>query len=105
MSRSVSPGELITKDPNDAVLWGFAWGLNAGVTIIGSTYTASTVKPKTATDLVVDSAEILADLQSTQARISGGTPGALYELTNTINTNETPPQTIERSILVLINEL
>jgi hypothetical protein len=35
-------------------------------------------------------------------RLKGGTDGESYELTNTITTTETPPQTLKRSITVTV---
>jgi hypothetical protein len=35
-------------------------------------------------------------------RLKGGTAGASYELTNTITTTETPSQTLQRSVTVVV---
>lgn len=53
--------------------------------------------------LTKDSESILvATNRSTQVRLMGGTLGQVYEVANTIVTNETPAQTKEKSFNVLI---
>jgi len=42
--------------------------------------------------------------RSTQVRLSAGTPGVKYTVTNRVLTNESPPQTDERSFELLIND-
>lgn len=100
---TVSPGDLVVKDPQETLIYQFDWGtdnLGAGVTISVSNWAATAVKPKTATALTLDNPAN--DGSITQTRVAGGQAGAKYRLTNTITTNESPAQIKERSIDILI---
>ena len=56
-------------------------------------------------DLEVDNDTITNAGKYATFRIIGGTPGKTYVLTNTITTDETPSQTLERSFRVVVREL
>jgi hypothetical protein len=55
--------------------------------------------------LTFDQDSILTGNRKTQVRLIGGTLGALYQLDNTIVTNESPAQTKQRSIKILVEQL
>lgn len=105
---TVEPGDLILKDPSDVKVIVFDWdasSLATDVTITTSTWTITAIRPSSDTALTKDNPSILSGSRKTQVRLSAGTNGALYELTNTIVTNESPAQTKERSIQVLVQNL
>jgi hypothetical protein len=94
-------GGLITKDPGDIKTYTWDWdiyNLAAAATI------ATSVWAITGSDalLTQDQATILSGARKTQVRLSGGTLGTTYTLTNTITTSESPSQTKERSVKVLV---
>lgn len=103
---TVRAGGLVTKDPSDIKVYLVDWdteNLALGATITTSTWTITAISPST-TDAVLtkDSESILAGNRKTQARLTAGTPGQIYEIANKIVTNETPAQTKERSFRVLV---
>src|SRR5678815_1479933 len=105
---TIAPGAVITKDPSDVQTVIFDWdatNLAAAVTISTSTFTIRALRPASDTALTKDNASILSGSRKTQIRLSAGTLGALYELTNTITTNESPTQTKERSVRVSVEQL
>lgn len=104
MSTTIRPGGLTTKDPNSIELFTFDWDaehLAASVTITTSSFTISGPDA----NLTQDNASILSGSRKTQVRLTGGTAGATYTVTNRIVTNETPAQTKDASFKVLIEEL
>ena len=106
-SVTVKPGDQIIKDPSDVRVIVFDWdadNLATSVTIVTSTFTITAVRPAADTALTKDNASILSGTRKTQVRVSAGTVGALYELTNTIVTNESPAQTKEYSIRILVEQ-
>ena len=105
MSLTVHDGAMIVKDPSDVSVYVFDWDadhLASGVTIGTSTWTITPLTPAGDTGLTKDQPSILAGSRKTQIRLSAGTLGALYQLDNTIVTSESPAQTKERSITVLV---
>jgi len=105
MSLTVDDGALIVKDPSDVTVLVFDWDathLAAGVTIATSTWTITALQPASDTALTKDEPSILTGDRKTQVRLTAGTLGALYQLDNRIVTSETPAQTKERSIQVLV---
>src|SRR4051794_20554589 len=104
MSLTIEDGGLIVKDPADQTVLTFNWDdhLAAGVGISTSLFTVTAVRPSTDTALTTDSASFSSVARTTQARVLGGTVGALYELANKVVTNETPAQTKERSVRILV---
>ena len=104
---TVYPRGLVTKDPSESrvVLWD--WDTNCladGVTITDSSFTITTIPPVGDTDLTYDNDAVLSGSRTTQLRLLGGTVGCKYNLKNTVVTSESPAQTKERSIVVLIEE-
>jgi hypothetical protein len=102
---TVQDGTLIRKDPSDVAVYLFDWGtehLATGVTISTSTWTITALRPTADTALTKDQESIPALSRTTQVRITAGTLGALYQLDNKIVTSETPAQTKERRVYLLI---
>lgn len=90
-----------TKDPSEVLVYDIDWGTNwlaPTVTISTSTWTI------TGPDAVLtkDSETIPIGLRTTRVRLSAGTNGARYLVTNRIVTNETPSQTGERTFELLV---
>ena len=103
---SVRSGDLIVLDPADSRIIQFDWdaeNLATGVTISTSTFTITAIQ-QAGTILTKDNPSILSGSRKTQVRIiaTTATVGDLYELSNTIVTSETPTQTKEQSVKVLI---
>lgn len=109
MSITVTDGALIQKDPSDISVYTFDWDaehLATGVSISTSTWTLTGLSGDITTSPVTkDQASILSGNRKTQIRLSAGTAGSKWQLTNTIVTDESPAQTKERSIKVLIQDL
>lgn len=111
---TVQDGALVPKDPADVKVYQFDWhtrNLAASAVIANSTWTITAIKPST-TDatLMKDQEFILAGsgaeiLRKTLVRLTGGTLGQLYEISNRIVTSEDPSQTKERSFRILIQNL
>ena len=105
MSTTIDDGGQVTKDPADIRTYIVDWDarhLATSVTIVTSVWTITAIRPSADTALTKDQDSILAGTRKTQIRLSAGTLGAIYQVTNTIVTNETPAQTIERSFRVLV---
>jgi hypothetical protein len=113
MSLTVSDGALVTKDPSDVKVYTFDWdaeNLAAAVTISSQTVTVTAIAPSTTDASLVASTTgtnlgIVSSSRKVAVKLSGGTLGQLYEVTNQIVTSETPAQTKERSFRVLIENL
>lgn len=102
---TIEDGKLITKDPADQPVLTFDWDarhLATGVSIASHEFTITALRPSTDTGLTKDSETILSGSRKTQVRLIGGTLGARYRVDNKIVTNETPAQTKERHIDVLV---
>jgi hypothetical protein len=94
---------LKVKDPQEALVYAIDWGarwLAPEVTINSSTWTIT--GPDAA--LIKDAEVLSEDERSTRVRLSAGTNGAKYVVTNRIVTNESPSQTGERSFMLLVQE-
>jgi len=94
-------GGLVIKDPADVKTYTFDYdtaNLAAGATIATSLWAI------TGSDalLTADQTTILSGARKTQVRLSAGTLGTTYTVTNTITTSESPSQTKERSVKVLV---
>jgi Na+-translocating ferredoxin:NAD+ oxidoreductase RnfC subunit len=94
-------------DPSDIRVIQFDWddeALPAGVTITTSTFTISVIRQSGVTALTKDNPTIVSGSRKTQVRLlaTTATAGDKYRLMNTIVTNESPAQTIERQITVLV---
>lgn len=104
MSSWVNDGGLLAKDPSDSVVYEFEWDahLDAAVGIATSTWTITAIRPSADTALTKDEPAIAG--RTTQIRLTAGTVGAVYRLDNKIVTNETPTQTIERSVFIKVEQ-
>ena len=103
---SVRSGDLVILDPAESRVIQFDWdaeNLAAAVTISTSTFTITAIQ-QAGTILTKDNPSILSGTRKTQVRLIATTAsvGDLYELANTIVTSESPAQTKEQSIKVLI---
>ena len=104
---TVKPGDTIVYDPADVRTVVFDWdndNLATSVETSTSTFTITTVTQNGATILTKDNPSILTGNRKTQVRLiaTTATAGDVYELANTIVTNESPTQTKEQSIRVLV---
>ena len=102
MSVIIFSGGLHEKDPSDSIMYYFDWDyfepLGTGVQISSVVHTiagpdASLVK---VTDSYSDRATLI--------QLSGGTVGNAYTVSSKVTTNETTPQTIERSFKVYVRQ-
>jgi hypothetical protein len=103
MSIEIYSGGLAVKDPDSIEVFVMDWDqeqLATGVTISSSAW-AITGRDAL---LTKDQESTLAGGRKTQLRLSGGTLGYKYTVTNTIVTSETPAQTKDASFSVLIQE-
>jgi hypothetical protein len=102
---SIMPGALKLKDPASVKNGQFDWGTNyldTGVEIAG-TPTVTVSGPDAL--LVSASVALASGNRKVNYRLSAGTLGATYTVTCQIVTNESPAQTDERSIQVLVQHL
>jgi hypothetical protein len=108
MPLTVDDGELIRKDPDAIRVYTWDYddeNLSATATIISSVWVITAIAPSTTdTALIKDSESILAGSRKTQLRLSAGTYGQKYQVTNRITTNESPLQGKDKSIWVLIEQ-
>lgn len=95
----VAPGEMLFKDPNAVLVYVFDWTawLN-GAQIASSSFTISGDDSA----LTKDAEQILSGNLKTSLRLSGGTLGERYTVTNRVVTNEATPQTDDRTVTFLI---
>ena len=96
---------LVSKKPGDIKVYEFDFdtdNLATAVTIVTSTFTITAIAPSTDTALTKDTPTIEAGSRKTQIRLTGGTLGAEYEITNSVVTNETPTQTKVKSFRLRI---
>lgn len=103
MSTQIHSGGQITKDPNSEEFVTLEWGtknLAIGVTIATSAFTIT--GPDASLDF--DNDDILTGGRSTTLRLTGGTLGKRYTVTNRIVTDETPTQTKDASFRVLVQQ-
>jgi YD repeat-containing protein len=107
----VKPGNVIEKDTNENRVIQFDWdtdgNLAAAVTISTSTWVITAIRPASETPVALanDNSSILSGSRKTQTRLTGGTLGSEYRVTNRVVTSESPAQTKERSIYVAVVEL
>lgn len=102
----VRPGDLVTFDPSDKRVLQFDWdseNLAASATIVNSVFTLKPLRAYTAL-LTKDNETTLTGSRKTQLRIDATTAraGQRYRLSNKIVTNESPEQTKEQSIDILV---
>ncbi len=97
----MTPGDLVLKDPdalNDAA---FDWTAYLGA----ATITTQSILI-TGTDALLVADTVTRDVTNKKVtyRLTGGTLGVRYTVTCRITTNETPAQTDDRSIDVLVQQ-
>lgn len=107
MSATIRAGGLLVLDPSDVRVIQFDWdaeGLASSVEISTSTFTIGVIQQSGVTALTKDNPSVVTGNRKTQVRLiaTTATAGDRYMLANTIVTNESPAQTIERHIIVLI---
>lgn len=97
---------LAVKDPSDVALCLFDWSDHLGDALItGSpTITITALRPTGDTALTQGSDSVLDGEQSAQVLLTAGTLGALYRVDHTVVTDESPAQTITRSLLLLMEQ-
>jgi hypothetical protein len=103
MSRTIHSGGLVVKDPNAERFYQVDWdaeNLAAAVIIADSDWIISGPD----SNLVDDQPSVLSGDRKAQVRLTGGTLGKRYTVTNRIVTNESPPQTKDASFKVLIQQ-
>lgn len=103
MSQEIQSGGLVVKDPNSIEVFVVDWdreNLPEGVTITSSEWEIS------GRDAVLtsDQTSVISGSRKAQVRLSAGTLGYKYTVTNRIVTNETPAQTKDASFSVLIQQ-
>lgn len=76
--------------------------LATDVLIDNSVFTITSVRPRNDTALTSDNETVLSGERKTWLRLLGGTLGATYNVSNTITTNEDPPQIKAVSFFVKI---
>lgn len=103
MSTQIHSGGQVTKDPNSEEFFTVDWDtehLPTGVSIATSDFAITGPDA----DLAFDNDDILTGGRQTTLRLTGGTLGKLYTVTNTIVTDETPTQTKDASFRVLVQQ-
>lgn len=104
MSVVIFDGGLHEKDPADSIVYCFDWDyyepLGEGVEIASVVHTIA--GPDAILTTVTDSYD--SDNRLTYVQLTGGTVGAKYSVSSKITTNETTPQTIERSFQVYVRQ-
>lgn len=102
MSIYIFDGGLHEKDPSDILVYRFDWDywepLGEGVQIASVTHTI------TGPDAVLTKDEESFTDRTTTLRLSSGTVDESYEIACKIVTNETIPQTVERSFTVYVRQ-
>src|SRR4051812_46926484 len=106
---TLRPGDLVVVDPSEKRVVTFDWdaaSLAAAVTISTSTFTLTAVRQNGLTAVTVDNPTMLTGSRKTSVRVDAttGTLGDEYALANKIVTSETPAQTKELSIRVLVQD-
>ena len=102
----VNAGDQIRMKVTEKRVLAFDWdsALNAGVTIVTSTWRIVALEKNGSTELTKDNESILTGSRKTQLRVLGDTATASdsYEVFDKIVTNETPAQEKEQSFTVLL---
>ena len=100
---TIEDGGLVVMDPSDVSVYTFDWDtrhLEASVTISTSSFSIAVITPGYSA-LTKDNESILSGSRKTSVRLSAAVLGVKYRIQNQIVTNETPPQTKERSFYVV----
>jgi len=103
MSATIRSGGTTIKDAGSAEFFVLDWDADVlpnAVTIASSSWTIS------GADAILTSSNpsVLTGDRKTQVKLSAGTQGVTYVVTNQIVTNESPSQTLERSFKVKIED-
>jgi hypothetical protein len=123
MSTSILAGGQVVKGPTESEVYIFDWDrehLDVGVTIASSSWVITLLSGASPSSMTKDNESTPAAdysvvhpngvtdsfkaLRSTKVRLSGGTAGQKYKVSNTVVTGETPSRTKEESFKVLIQE-
>jgi hypothetical protein len=98
MSTTIPGGGLYIKDPESERLITFDWSndFDAGVEFADSDFVVSGPDANLTTDNATTTG------LTASVRLLGGTPGKVYTLTHRVVTNESPAQTDDESVRVLI---
>ena len=102
-ATTINDGGTFIKDPSAIRTYTFNWDdhLASGVTVTTSTVVVTQVSGSTTTPLVADGSTSPLGIQSgsrtVKFKLSAGTLGARYRVDNTVVTNESPTQTIQKS--------
>jgi hypothetical protein len=99
---TVRDGVTIVKDPNDEAVYIFDWDSRLGEGVIIEDFSFITSGPDAL--LTLEEESLLSGSRSTQFRLTDGTAGRKYKVTNRIVTNEDPAQTLDAAFYVLIQE-
>lgn len=103
MSTTIHDGGLVVKDPSAAKVYQMDWNAeNLATDVTISTSTWSVTGRDTA--LTTDQTSTVGSGRKAQVRLSAGTIGVKYTVTNHITTSESPAQTKEKSFFVLIQQ-
>lgn len=103
---TVRPGDLVTFDPSDIRVLEFDWddeNLAVAATIVTSVFIIKPLRGYVVS-LTKDNESVLTGDRKTQVRVNATTArvGQQYRLSNKILTSETPAQTKEQSIEILV---
>jgi hypothetical protein len=100
---TIEDSGLVVMDPSDISVFTFDWDarhLQTSVTIATNSFSVVTLTTGAAA-ITKDNEVVLAGARKTQLRLSVPQLGAKYRIENKIVTNESPPQTKERSFYVV----
>ena len=96
----------IVKDPTDEVFKHFSYERwLVGNAVLANSDWAVTCADEVSPTLIADQDSITNAGVYATVRLTGGTPGKTYTLTNTVETNEATPQIAQRSVDVVVREL
>ena len=104
----IKPLGIVEKDANESRVIQFDWdtdgNLAEDVTISSSTWVITCERPSAEDPVALanDNSSILSGSRKTQTRLTAGTLGSLYRVTNRITSSETPAQIKERSVFVQV---
>jgi hypothetical protein len=106
MALTIPAGSTIAKDPHAINVYWFNWTAYLANLVSASAIATPTFLisgPDSA--LTQDQVTSVDSARQAQVRLSGGTPRAEYTLTSRIVTTGSPPETEDRSVKVLIENL
>ena len=105
---TIYSGEMLQMDPSDKRVIEMDWdALPNGVQINSQVWTITAIKQNGVTALSKDNESIDAGGRLTQLRLlaTTATSGDKYVVSDKVTTTETPPQEIERSFFVKVENL